>query len=86
MRCAAEPAGSRGTMGRKRLEIADASDSEQTWARINVLLARIRKIEGDIAATGEPASQLEIAELKELGNEYAELVKRLEEAGDRSGG
>lgn len=69
-------------MDHKPLEIVEASNAQQIWAQINLVLARIKKLQGDIAATDEPASQLEIAELKELGKEYAALVQQLETSGD----
>lgn len=45
---------------------------------IEALIARMQAIQRAIAGTGEPASRLEIEELKELGRRYAQLVARLD--------
>jgi hypothetical protein len=46
--------------------------------RLEQVLDRIRKIQRAIKGVGGRPSQLEIAELKELGQEYAEIVGLLE--------
>jgi hypothetical protein len=49
--------------------------------RLETVIKRMQKIQRAIKASRQPASMLELTELKELGNEYARIIERL--ANDR---
>lgn len=46
-------------------------------AQIDTVIARLKKIQKGIAGSRQPASQLELAELQDLGREYARLQQQL---------
>ncbi|HYQ73204.1 MAG TPA: hypothetical protein VET88_14905 [Gammaproteobacteria bacterium] len=52
--------------------------------RLDAIIRRMQKIQRDIRASHQPASLLELDELKSLGREYARTVARLAEAARRS--
>ena len=45
--------------------------------RLEAVIKRMHKIQRAIKASRQPASMLELMELKDLGNEYARIVERL---------
>ena len=45
--------------------------------RLEAVIKRMQKIQRAIKASRQPASMLELTELKELGNEYARIIERL---------
>lgn len=49
--------------------------------RLEAVIGRMQKIQRAIKASRQPASMLELMELKELGNEYARIIERLANAG-----
>lgn len=53
-------------------------DNAETAQQIENVIGEIRKILRSIASSEQPASQLEIAELKALGETYARLTERLQ--------
>jgi len=54
---------------------------EADQQRLEDVIGRMQKIQRAIKASRQPASMLELMELKELGNEYARIVERLANAG-----
>jgi hypothetical protein len=52
--------------------------------RLEDIIRRMQKIQRAIKASRQPASMLELAELKSLGTEYARIVERLEKLAGRS--
>jgi hypothetical protein len=52
-------------------------DDSNLLSRLDQILNRMQDIQRAIKSVGAPPSLLEIAELKELGLEYAEIVDRL---------
>ena len=58
------------------------TDDQQRLADV---ITRMQKIQRAIEASRQPASMLELQELKGLGNEYARIVERLANAGDGTG-
>jgi hypothetical protein len=58
------------------------SDDQQ---RLESVIKRMQKIQRAIKASRQPASMLELMELKDLGNEYARIVERLANAGGGTG-
>jgi len=48
--------------------------------RLKKIIRRMKKIQQDISADGQPVSQMQIAELERLGSEYAEIVTVLRTA------
>lgn len=46
--------------------------------RVERVVRRMQTIQREIHASRQPAAQYEIAELKRLGSEYAELLAQLE--------
>lgn len=53
--------------------------------RLETVISRMQKIQRAIKASGQPASMLELMELKQLGNEYARIIERLANTGDGTG-
>ena len=53
--------------------------------RLETVISRMQKIQRAIKASRQPASMLEMMELKQLGNEYARIIERLANAGDGTG-
>jgi hypothetical protein len=45
--------------------------------RLEKIIKRMRKIQRGIKASGQPASMLELMELKELGREYARIIDEI---------
>jgi hypothetical protein len=64
--------------GKDMSDRGDTAQASVILQNIETLIARMQKIQRAIGSTGEPASQLEIEELKELGQHYTQLVKQLE--------
>ena len=58
------------------------TDDQQRLADV---ITRMQKIQRAIKASRQPASMLELQELKDLGNEYARIVERLANAGAGTG-
>jgi len=56
----------------------NTADDQQ---RLEAVIGRMQKIQRAIKASRQPASMLELMELKELGNEYARIIERLANAG-----
>ena len=52
--------------------------------RLEDIIRRMQKIQRAIKASRQPASMLELAELKSLGTEYARIVARLARLAGRS--
>ncbi len=50
--------------------------------RIDEIVTRIQTIQKKLRGSSQPASSTEITELKRLGTEYGELVKKLERSSD----
>jgi hypothetical protein len=50
---------------------------EDDHARLEAIIGRMLKIQRAIKASRQPASLLELDELKSLGNEYARTVARI---------
>lgn len=46
-------------------------------ARISEIIKQLQKIQKAIHSTGQPASTLELAMLRELGEEYGKLVEKI---------
>ncbi len=56
---------------------AQADDDIELVSRLEKIVQRMQQIQRAIRSVGAPPSMLEIAELKELGVEYGEIVARL---------
>ena len=52
-------------------------DQGDNQKRLGKIIKRMRKIQRSIKASGQPASMLELTELKERGVEYARIIERL---------
>ena len=50
---------------------------ENPAVELERVISRMYKIQRAIKASGQPASMLELMELKDLGNEYARIVEQL---------
>lgn len=46
-------------------------------AELERIIGRMQELQRAIATTGQPASFLQLEELRELGREYARIVERL---------
>ena len=57
-------------------------EGQNNQERLEKIIKRMRKIQRSIKASGQPASMLELMELKDLGLEYARIIERL--ANDRT--
>jgi hypothetical protein len=53
--------------------------------RLAAIIERMQKIQRAIKASGQPASLRELAELKDLGEEYARIIERLANPGTPGG-
>jgi len=49
-------------------------NADTAQERLGQVIRRMKKIQKDIKASGQPPSMRELSELKELGNEYARIV------------
>jgi hypothetical protein len=56
-------------MSRERIRQDDSQD------RLEEIIKRMQKIQRAIKASGQPASMLELMELKDLGREYALIIE-----------
>ena len=45
--------------------------------KLRKIIRRMKKIQHDISADGQPVSSMQIAELERLGSEYSEIVDAL---------
>jgi hypothetical protein len=61
-----------------------ASLPEDDHERLEAIIRRMQKIQRAIKASRQPASMLELAELKSLGAEYGRTVARLATLAGRS--
>jgi hypothetical protein len=59
---------------------------EDDHERLDAIIRRMQKIQRAIMASRQPASMLELDELKSLGNDYARTVARLAKLAERSQG
>ncbi|MGD2137570.1 MAG: hypothetical protein PVJ66_04685 [Gammaproteobacteria bacterium] len=50
---------------------------DEPQARLEAIIERMQKIQRAIRASGQPASMRELAELRDLGEEYARVIERL---------
>ena len=57
-------------------------DDIKLLSRLDQIVNRMQDIQRRIKSVGAPPSLLEIGELKELGLEYAEIIKRLKDRQD----
>jgi hypothetical protein len=57
---------------------------EDDDARLEAIIRRMLKIQRAVKASRQPASMLELDELKSLGREYARTVARLESSAEQS--
>jgi phosphate uptake regulator len=58
-----------------------AQDSQE---RLEAVIKRMQKLQRSIKASGQPASMRELAELKDLGREYARIIDRIANSQDGS--
>ena len=49
-------------------------NTEKAQQRLEKIILRMQTIQKAIKASSQPPSMLELSELKELGNEYAQIV------------
>jgi hypothetical protein len=56
------------------LDYPATSDPE---SRLEAIIRRMQKIQRSIKASRQPASRLELMELKDLGREYARVIEQL---------
>ncbi|MDH3526623.1 MAG: hypothetical protein OEN52_03510 [Gammaproteobacteria bacterium] len=56
-------------MSNQRIRLDDSQD------RLEEIIKRMQKIQRAIKASGQPASMLELMELKDLGREYALIIE-----------
>lgn len=52
--------------------------------RLEAVIKRMQKIQRAIKASGQPASMLELAELQDLGREYALIIEQIANSQDGS--
>lgn len=52
--------------------------------RLEAIIKRMQKIQRAIKASAQPASMRELAELKDLGREYARIIDRIANSQDGS--
>jgi hypothetical protein len=50
---------------------------EDSQDRLEEIIARMQKLQRSIKASGQPASMRELAELKDLGREYALIIEQI---------
>ena len=54
--------------------------------RLEEIIRRMQKIQRSIQASRQPASRLELMELRELGGEYAHVIEQLNDLPDTGAG
>ncbi len=54
--------------------------------RLEEIIRRMQKIQRSIQASRQPASRLELKELRDLGLEYARIIEQLSDSPDASPG
>lgn len=57
---------------------------ENGQERLEAVIKRMQKIQRSIKASGQPASMRELAELKDLGREYALIIEQIANSQDGS--
>jgi hypothetical protein len=57
-------------------------DDIKLLSRLDQIVKRMQDIQRKIKSVGAPPSLLEIGELKELGQEYGEIIERLQSRRD----
>lgn len=57
---------------------------ENGQERLEAVIKRMQKIQRAIKASGQPASMLELAELQDLGREYALIIEQIANSQDGS--
>jgi len=55
-----------------------SDDDIKLLSRLDQIVKRMQDIQRKIKSVGAPPSLLEIGELKELGQEYGEIIERLQ--------
>ena len=55
----------------------DRLTTSELQARLEIIIRRMQKIQRSIKVSRQPASRLELMELKDLGREYADIIDKL---------
>jgi hypothetical protein len=55
----------------------DVLTTPELQARLEEIIRRMQKIQRTLKASREPASRLELMEIKEMGREYARIIEQL---------
>ena len=55
----------------------DVLTTPEPQTRLEEIIRRMQKIQRSIKASRQPASRLELMELKDLGREYARIIEQL---------
>ncbi len=55
----------------------ERTKQDDNQKRLGKIIKRMRKIQRGIKASGQPASMRELAELKDLGREYARIIEQI---------
>jgi hypothetical protein len=55
----------------------DVLTTPKPQTRLEEIIRRMQKIQRSIKASRQPASRLELMELKDLGREYARIIEQL---------
>lgn len=59
--------------------------AQATTRELERIIARMQKLQRAIQASRQPASMLELEELKALGREYGRIIDRLADGSDDTG-
>ena len=60
-----------------RAMIKDRLTTSELQARLEIIIRRMQKIQRSIKVSRQPATRLELMELKDLGREYADIIDKL---------
>ena len=55
----------------------DRLTTSELQARLEIIIRRMQKIQRSIKVSRQPATRLELMELKDLGREYADIIDKL---------
>jgi hypothetical protein len=61
----------------KQIMDEDVLTTPELQTRLEEIIRRMQKIQRSIKASRQPASRLELMELKDLGREYAHIIEQL---------
>lgn len=60
----------------------DRLTTSELQARLEIIIRRMQKIQRSIKVSRQPATRLELMELKDLGRQYARIIEQLADLPD----